>query len=286
MVRDQRLPRVMAVHDLSGYGRCSLTVALPILSAMGTTCVCLPTAVLSTHTGGFRGYTFRDLTRDLRPMAAHWQREGIAFDAVYTGYLGSVEQLKIVSDIIDDIKGQDTLVVVDPVMGDEGRMYAGLEKGMVEGMRGLIRHADVFTPNLTEAALLLNRPYQDGHLNDDALLALLKALKALSGGSVVLTGVVTQENHIGAACYDGSTITRAVTSRVPARFDGTGDVFCSVLTGALLKGKTLKSAAQIAAGFTHDAIELTYAHGGDQHCGVDFERILCSLEMRLKEETL
>ena len=273
----------MAVHDLSGFGRCSLSVALPLLSACGATCVCLPTAVLSTHTGGFTGYTFRDLTDDLAPMAAHWKREQIAFDALYTGYMGSEKQLGIVEGILRDFCAPGVLTVVDPVLGDEGRLYSGLTNGMVAGMRRLCAMADVIVPNMTEAALLLDRPYQNGEMGEAEILSLCRALSALGPKHVVLTGVMPEKGRIGAACYDGKCLTLSLTERVPACFDGTGDVFCSVLTGAMLKGLPLQKAAAAAADFTHDCIALTLGRGGDKHQGVDFEELLYTLHQRLED---
>ena len=277
------LKRVLAVHDLSCFGRCSLSVALPILSACGTTCVCLPTAVLSTHTGGFKGFHLRDLTDDLLPTTAHWQREGIRMDALYTGYLCSEKQLAIVLEIAKNIQQPDFLTVVDPVLGDDGRLYSGLSSAMVDGMRKLCARADVMTPNLTEAALLLNQPFQGGVMEEKDVLSLCRKLHEINGKKVVLTGVQPDEKSIGAACYDGKTLRLCVTERIPAHFDGTGDVFCSVLTGALLGGLSVPNAAQTAAQFTRDAIALTYAKNGNRHYGVDFEEVLCSLDARLKE---
>lgn len=280
-----RPPRVLAVHDLSGFGRCSLSVALPLLSACGATCVCLPTAVLSTHTGGFTGYTFRDLTNDLLPITDHWRRESITVEAVYTGYLGSEKQLGIVKTILDRFGAPGVLRVVDPVLGDDGRLYRGLSEGMVEGMRGLCAGADVIVPNLTEATLLLGRPFKSGVLSQDEILSLCKGLLALDAKAVALTGVQPDDRHIGAACYDGNTLSLCVTEKIPARFDGTGDVFASVLTGALLKKKSLPAAARAAAAFAGDCIALTAARGGNPHEGVDFEALLCSLKNRLEETT-
>lgn len=278
-----RPPRVLAIHDLSGFGRCSLTVALPVLSACKITCACLPTAVLSTHTGGFTGYTFRDLTDDLQPMADHLKRENIQFEALYTGYLGSEKQLSIVENIFSEFCHSGVLTVVDPVLGDEGRLYAGLTAPMVDGMRRLCARADVIVPNLTEAALLLDRPYRDGVLKETEIKTLCENLFKLGPKAVVLTGVMPDENHIGSACFDGHTMTLCVTEKIPARFDGTGDVFSSVLVGALMNGKSLPSAAKTAAAFTKDCIALTAQRKGNAHYGVDFEEFLWSLKQRMEE---
>ena len=153
-------PRVAAIHDLSGFGRCSLTVAIPVLSAMGVQCCPLPTAVLSTHTGGFEGYTFRDLTEEMAAAAAHWKALDLRFDAVYSGFLGSERQIGLVRQFLRDFRRPGTLAVVDPVMGDFGRVYETYTPAMCRRMADLTAEADVITPNLTEAALLLGVPYE------------------------------------------------------------------------------------------------------------------------------
>ncbi|MDR3209479.1 MAG: bifunctional hydroxymethylpyrimidine kinase/phosphomethylpyrimidine kinase, partial [Oscillospiraceae bacterium] len=154
--------RVAAIHDISCFGKCSLTVALPILSAAGIECAVLPTAVLSTHTGGFSGYTYRDLTDDLLPIWRHWQTLGLRFDAAYSGYLGSEAQLEIVAEIFDRLRAQDSLIIADPVMADDGRLYASFAPTFPDGMRALCTRADIILPNMTEAALLLGEPYREG----------------------------------------------------------------------------------------------------------------------------
>ena len=159
---EMKKPRqAAAVQDLSGFGRCSITVALPILSAMGVQLSCLPTAVLSTHTGGFTGYTFRDLTCDMEPFFRHWQKEGFQFDALYTGYLGSKKQVEIISEFIDDFSTENNVTVVDPVLGDGGRYYAGFDDEFAAEMKKLCAKADYIIPNMTEVSFLLGIPYTD-----------------------------------------------------------------------------------------------------------------------------
>lgn len=196
--------RVLAVHDLSCVGRCSLTVALPILSAAGLEASALPTAVLSTHTGGFTGMTFRDLTQDLPAIFQHWKTLDLAFDAIYTGYLGSAEQVALVEQLFDAFRGEQTKIIVDPVMGDHGKLYPGMSEKMPQLMKWLCQRADVIVPNQTEAALMLGRPYletPDQAEVDD----LMQALREMTRASVVLTGISPEEGKLGAAVYDRET---------------------------------------------------------------------------------
>ncbi len=271
------LRRAAAVMDLSGFGRCSLTVALPILSVMGVQTSCLPTAVLSTHTGGFTGYTFRDLTGDMRPFFTHWKKEGFAFDALYVGYLGSVEQIAVVRDFIDTFRGENTLVLVDPVMGDHGRLYSRFTDEMVSGIRALCARADVIVPNMTEAAFLTDTPYKEGKCSAADAREICGRLLALGAKSAVLTGVMPRQGSVGAACLTENGFSLYAPRRVPAQYDGTGDVFASVLLGALMRGKKLPAACRAACDFTRDCVALSTAHHVDMHHGVDFEPLLSRL---------
>ena len=181
-------PRVAAIHDMSGFGRCSLTVAIPILSAMGVQCCPLPTAFLSTHTGGFEGFTFLDMTDEMPRIAAHWARLGLEFQAIYSGFLGSERQIGIVEDFIRRFRRPDTVVVVDPVMGDFGRIYQTYTAAMCGGMARLAALADVITPTLTEAALLLGQPYETLPAGEAGLRQITERLSLEGRRSVVLTG--------------------------------------------------------------------------------------------------
>lgn len=270
-------PRAAAIHDLSGFGRCSLTVAIPILSAMGVQCCPLPTAFLSTHTGGFTGFTFLDMTDEMPRVSAHWKSLGLQFDAVYTGFLGSARQIGVVEDFLRDFRAPGTRVVVDPVMGDHGRLYQTYTPEMCRGMLRLAERADVITPNLTEAALLLGRPC--GALQDageDAARAAVEQLSLDGRRSVVLTGYSRWPGETGALCFDaGSGELRAVqTQRVDREFHGTGDVFASVLTGALVQGAPLLDAADRAARFVCACARRTAAEDLPMREGVDFEPLL------------
>lgn len=268
-------PRVTAIHDMSGFGRCSLTVALPILSAMGVQCCPLPTAFLSTHTGGFEGFTFLDMTDEMPKIARHWKSLGLRFDAVYSGFLGSARQIGMVADFIRDFRG-DGVVVVDPVMGDGGAVYRTYTPEMCAGTARLAEQADVITPNLTEAALLLGIPYGELPGGEAGCRAIVERLSLEGRRSVVLTGASLEPGSTGAMCFDASAgRTEAVqTRRVDRDFHGTGDVFSSVLTGALVQGKSLIGAARAAVEFVRACAERTAAMDLPMREGVDFEPLL------------
>ena len=269
-------PQVAAIHDLSGFGRCSLTVAIPILSAMGLQCCPLPTAFLSTHTGGFEGFTFLDMTDEMPKVAAHWKQLGLSFQALYSGFLGSERQIGMVADFIRDFRSPGAIVVVDPVMGDHGRIYQTYTPAMCAGTVRLAEQADVITPNLTEAALLLGVPYESLPSDGDGCRKIVEKLSLDGRRSVVLTGASVTPEQTGAMCYDARTgWTEAVQARrVPREFHGTGDVFASVLTGALVKGRSLTEAAWEAAEFVRACAERTVRERLPMREGVDFEPLL------------
>jgi pyridoxine kinase len=265
--------KILAIHDLSCVGKCSLTVALPVLSAAGIETDVMPTAVLSTQTGGFTGYTFRDLTEDIPKIAAHWRSIGLRFDAIYTGYLGSYAQLAAVSRLIDEFRGERALVCVDPVMADGGRLYESFRPDFPCGMAKLCAKADLVVPNVTEAAFLLGEPYREGPYGKAYLAGLLHGLAARGPRKVVLTGVWTERAHIGCAVYDGETdkADLVLGDRVEGLYHGTGDVFASALLGALLNGFPLLRAARIGVDFTEGCIRRTHDAGTDPRLGVNFE---------------
>ena len=269
-------PRVAAIHDMSGFGRCSLTVAIPILSTMGIQCCPLPTAFLSTHTGGFEGFTFLDMTDELPKVAAHWKSLGLGFQAVYSGFLGSERQIAIVEDFLREFRGPDTLAVIDPVMGDHGTVYQTYTPAMCAGMARLAELADVITPNLTEAALLLDIPYGELPVGEAGCREIVERLSLDGRRSVVLTGASTAPELTGAMCFDARTgQTEAVqTQRVPQEFHGTGDVFASVLTGALVQGASLPDAVRQAVDFVRACAERTARAGIPMREGVEFEPLL------------
>lgn len=269
-------PRVAAIHDMSGFGRCSLTVAMPILSVMGLQCCPVPTASLSTHTGGFQGFTFLDMTDEMPKIAKHWKSLGIDFQSIYSGFLGSERQIHIVEDFIRAFRRQDTIVVVDPVMGDHGVVYQTYTPAMCAGMAHLAQQADVITPNLTEAALLLNVPYDTLPQGEVGCRQIVEQLSMNGRRSVVLTGASAAPELTGAMCFDAKTGRTDLiqTQRIPREFFGTGDVFSSVLTGALVRGDSLPSATRQAVDFIRACAERTAAQDLPMREGVDFEPLL------------
>lgn len=273
-------PRVAAVHDLSGFGRCSLSIVMPTLSAMGVQCCPVPTAYLSTHTGGFTGNTFLDLTDQMAAVTGHWSAEGVTFDGVYTGFMGSREQMRLTADLIRTFKRENTVVVIDPVMGDHGKPYRTYTAEMCAAMGELAAHADVLTPNRTEAAILLGVPYEELRLDTEEDCRCRAEELSLGGErSVVLTGVSPEEGKVGAVCYDRKTgeISFVGAKRIDEQFHGTGDLFASVLTGALVQGRSLCDAAQMAADFVSLTAAYTAAQDIPKREGVDFEPLLWRL---------
>ncbi len=263
--------RIAAIHDISCFGKCSLTVALPIASAGGIETSIIPTAVLSTHTGGFTGFTYRDLTDDILPIVEHWQTLDIHFDAIYTGFLGSFEQIDIVGEVFERLRSKDTLVFVDPVMGDLGQLYSIFPKEFPAGMKRLASLADFLVPNITEATLLLGKEYRDGPYEIAYIEEILHELAALGPKKIVLTGVYFEEGMLGAATYDQGDIHYVFEKQIPGHYHGTGDIFGSALLTALLKGHSIEQATKIAVAFTTGAIERTRIAGTEPRNGVDFE---------------
>ena len=285
MNKKEYLQRVAAIHDLSGFGKCSLTVALPILSAAGIEVSALPTAILSTHTGGISGFTYLDTTAEMRPFTDHWKSLDIRFDALYSGFLGSFEQLDIVKDFFDTFRRDGNLILVYPVMADNGELYKIFTPDFALGMKEVCKKADIIVPNLTEAALLLEEPYQPGPYTKEYIERLLKKLAALGPGRIVLTGVYLTGTELGAASYDRASgeISFSFVGHIPGYYHGTGDVFASALLAALLNGFSLSEAAGIAVRYTAGSIRRTFEAGTDIRFGVNFEQGFPALlkELRL-----
>ena len=280
-------PRVAAIHDLSGFGRCSLSIVMPTLSAMGVQCCPLPTAYLSTHTGGFSGNTFLDLTDQMAPVTSHWKNEGVTFDAVYTGFMGSREQITLTADFIRTFKKEYTCIVIDPVMGDHGKPYRTYTAEMCAAMGELAALADVLTPNRTEAAILLGVPYDELTLTTtDDCRKWARALSLNGTRSVVLTGVSLADDTVGAVCYDRDRdeVSIVQAKKVNEQFHGTGDLFASVLTGALCRGNSLFDAALLASDFVSRVAARTAAQKYPRREGVDFEPLLWHLGKHFSEE--
>ena len=285
------MKRIITIQDISCVGKCSLTVALPVISAMGVEACVLPTAVLSTHTA-FKGFTFRDLTSDIKPICDHWKNEKIHFDAIYTGYLGSFEQLDLMHKLIEDFGGGDTLAIVDPCMADNGKLYPGFTQEFAFAMAKLCGKADVIVPNLTEASFMLGVPYVESGYDEDYVKDMLKKLAALGAKKIVLKGVEFAQDQedlkgiagkIGIASYDAATGTFDwyFHKKMPQSFHGTGDIFASVLTGALMRGLTLQQSYSLAGDFVVESIKETLSHEDYNWYGVDFEAAFPYLIERL-----
>lgn len=276
------MKRIMTIQDISCLGKCSLTVALPILSAMGVECAIVPTAVLSTHTM-FPGFTFRDLTGEMTPIAEHWQKSGFQFDAIYTGYLGSFEQIRLVGEYIDRFQSEDTLVFIDPVMADHGKLYTGFDDIFVGEMAKLCARADIIVPNLTEACFMTGTPYREE--GDTAYIHdLLHKLAELGAKKVVLTGICDEPGRTGVTGMDSATgeIFTCVHDKVDAAYHGTGDIFSSTAVGALMRGRTLPEALALAGEFTKECIRVTVENGKKEWYGVDFEQVLPELAIQMR----
>ncbi len=271
--------RIVTVQDISCLGKCSLTVALPILSAMDTEACVIPTAVLSTHTGGFSGYTFRDLTADISPIMDHWEKERFEFDAIYTGYLGSAEQCRLMVELFDRFGTKDNLIFVDPAMADNGKLYPGFPGDFPQEMKKVCAKADVIDPNLTEACLMLGLdfPGKTGY-TEEWIKDVLKQLCEMGCKKAVLTGVVFGDKQ-GAMAYDSESDTYAsyFSDHLPMSFHGTGDVFSSALCGALVRGQSMEQALKTAVDFTVAAIKISAADPDLPRYGVRFEAALPEL---------
>lgn len=271
--------RILTIQDISCFGQCSLTVALPIISACGIETAIIPSAVLSTHTGGFTGFTVRDLSEDIPAIADHWDREGIRFNAFYTGYLGSTEQVDYVLDIMDRLGRGDALRIIDPAMADNGQLYPAFDEVYVEAMKRLVSVADYVLPNITEACFLTGIEYRTSY--DEAyVMELLQALTALGARNVVLTGVGYREGKTGVVVYEDGEYSYYEHRLISKGCHGTGDVYASAFVGMLVNGHGPFESAKTAADYTVRAIELT--QGDEDHWyGVKFELAFDELLSRI-----
>ena len=249
--------KVLTIQDISCVGQCSLTVALPIISACGVETCVLPSAVLSTHTGGFTGFTFRDLTEDMPAIRAHWEKEGIKFDTIYTGYLGSTKQIDYVKDIFASGAKEGTLKVVDPAMADHGKLYYGFDMEFVEAMKKLCAEADFILPNMTEAAFLTDMPYEDG--SDRAYVdEIMSRLIKLGCKNIILKGLPSKNgDYIGILMYIDGKMDYYEHEKLANSCHGTGDIYASAFVGALARGKSANEAARIAANYAVECIKET-----------------------------
>lgn len=274
------MKRVLAIHDISCVGKCSLTVALPIISALGVECSSIPTALLSTHTGGFQGFTYLDLTTELPKILEHYKKLDLSVDAIYSGYLGSYEQIDIVKSYVNTFKNANYFL--DPVMGDNGKLYKNFSPLYPKKMLELVRLADILIPNLTEASLLLGIEYKEDY-SIEYLYKIIRSLSELGPRIIVLTGV-RQEDKIGALIYDREIDKYYIkfTDLVPGYYHGTGDIFSSVICGAMTKGIKMDRALDLALEFTYKSILDTHKANKDVKYGVMFEPLL---GMLTNEET-
>lgn len=275
------MTRILTVQDISCVGQCSLTVALPIVSACGIETAVLPTAVLSTHTAFRPGYTFRDLTEDILPISDHWRKEEIYFDAVYTGYLGSKRQVDLILTLVGRHLAPGGKLIVDPAMADGGKLYAGFPEDFPRDMARLVAAADIILPNITEAALMTGLPFRTEY-DEGYILELLHRLNAIGAKTVVLTGVSFSPDKLGVAVYDGEAdaVRYYFTDKEPRMSHGTGDVYASAFTGAFMNGFDVYESAAIAADYTVRTIRATI--GDDAHWyGVNFEKELRYLVERI-----
>ena len=277
------MKKVVTIQDISCFGKCSATVALPIISAMGVECAVIPTAVLSTHTGGFKGYTFRDLTDDIPAVTAHWKKEGLRFDGLYTGYLGSPEQAAMIGQFIDEI--EPAYVFIDPAMADNGKLYAGFGEEIIGAMKSLCDRADLIVPNLTEATLMLGEKYRAPGTYDEAYIHDILRRLAEGGAKIAtITGVNYDGARQGIVAYHRETgeFEEYFHENLPVSYHGTGDLFASTLFGAIMREKPLAEALRIAATNVLNAIRATMDDPAYRY-SVKFELVVPQLLAMLGE---
>ena len=267
--------RILTIQDISCLGQCSMTVALPILSVCGQETCILPSAVLSTHTGGFSMPNIRDLTDDLPAVQAHWQKEHIAFDAIYTGYLGSTKQIRYVQELFSDTAARDCVKIVDPAMADNGSLYPGFDDAFVQAMKGLCGSADYVLPNITEACFLTGIEYKTAY--DRAYIdKLLAGLTALGCKNIILTGVSYAPGETGVVIYENGSYSYYEHEKLSNSCHGTGDIYASAFVGAFVRGKSAFDSAKIAADYTVECIKATTEEENHWY-GAKFEPVLLKL---------
>ncbi len=271
------MKRVLTIQDISCLGKCSLTIALPVISALGSETVILPTAVLSTHTM-FKGFTCKDLSDQIEPIAEHWKKEKVRFDAIYTGYLGTIEQIDQIKAMFEAFRDDNTLIVVDPVMADNGKLYPAFDLDYAKKNAKLCAEADIIVPNITEASFMTGIEYREEY-DEGYIRELLAGLNELGAGISVLTGVSLEKGRTGVMGYDsrnGEYFTYQ-NQRIDAAYHGTGDLFSSTVVGEIMKGKDWKDALRIAADHTANTIEVTLRNPDKPWYGVDFEATIPAL---------
>ena len=277
------MKRIVTIQDISCVGKCSLTVALPIISAMGVEAAILPTAVLSTHTM-FSDFTFKDLADQIEPVAAHWKKENLGFDAVYTGYLGSFEQIDLMKNFFDQFNTDSNLLFVDPAMADNGKLYPAFDEAFAKHMATLCAKADIIVPNITEACFMTGMEYKTEY-DEDYAKELLKKLSELGAKISILTGVSFAEDKTGVMGYDKATgeFSYYEHDKLPVSFHGTGDIFSSTCVGAMMNGMDWTEAVKVAADYTSECIRLTLEDPAKPWYGVNFEQAIPYLVERIKK---
>ena len=269
------MKRILTIQDISCVGKCSLTVALPIISAQGIETCILPTALLSTHTG-FKNFTFRDLTDEFDAITQVWHKEGISFDGIYTGFLGSFRQLELIEKVFAEFDSGSLLRLVDPCMGDNGKLYHGFDGKFVAKMREFCSKAHVITPNITEASFMCGKPFLSEGYGEDYILELLEGLASFGARKIVLKGIRYRQNECGIIAYDAKTKEKVeyFHEYLPFHASGTGDIFASVLFGSLINGESMQNAIKKAANFVLESIKITLKDDNRTRYGVQFEKLL------------
>lgn len=264
--------KILTIQDISCYGQCSTTVALPILSAFGYETAILPSAILSTHTGGFKGFTVHDLSDEIPLIVNHWKNEGIKYDVLYSAYLGEIKHIDLVLNIKKDLLNEDALFLVDPVMGDNGKLYTAFNNDYVLAMRKLVKQADIIIPNLTEACLLVDEPYLEQY-DQSYILNILKKLKELGPKNIVITGVSYKPGNIGVASLINDKYSFYEHEKVSKSYHGTGDIYTSIFLGEYLKTKDFAKSIKLAADFVVASIKNTLDDATHNY-GVKYEPLL------------
>lgn len=268
------MKRIVSIQDISCIGKCSQTVALPIISSMGIELAVLPTSILSTHTA-FKNFTLKKLTDELYKIIEHWKKENFKFDLIYIGYTGAVEILDFVLYFISQFKTNENIIVFDPAMADHGKMYAGIDKSIQSKIKEVAQKADILRLNLTEASILLNKEYKEGiSLEEGKEMA--KELCDIGVKKTIITGI-EQNNKIGAIGYDGSKYCSNFETKYDVKYHGTGDIFTSTLAGCMVLGKTLEEAIKVATKYTTECVRITYESLDSNDYGVDFEKAISYL---------
>ena len=275
------MKRIVTIQDVSCVGKCSLTVALPIISAEGVEAAVIPTAVLSTHTM-FKNFTFHDLTGEIKPIMNHWKQEGFTFDGIYTGYLGSIEQLDLAASLFEQF-GKNSTILVDPCMADNGALYVGFDQKFADSMAKLCGKADIICPNLTEASYLLHQPYVASGYDEAYVQKTLQKLTDLGSNIAVLTGISLEPGKLGIYAYNKqeNRYFQYYSEELPQHFHGTGDIWASSFFGALIRDKGMEESLRIATDYVCECIRVTLQEPDHNTYGVNFEQAIPYLVKRL-----